>query len=96
MTVHVIAEFQMSESGAKDMIEWAASEDGFAVTRRHKGFQDINQFLAEDNKTVVLTQKWDSKEDHQAYLQARVAGGLMDWLNPRLEGDFKVTYLSLV
>jgi len=96
MAVHVVAEFAMSESGAKDMMEWAASDDGFAVTRQHKGFQEIRQFLAEDNKTIILTQKWDSKEDHQAYLQARVDGGLMDFLGPRLEGEFKVTYLSEV
>ena len=96
MTVHVVAEFPMTEAGAKDMMEWSASDDGFAITRQHKGFQEIKQFLAEDNKTIILTQKWDSKDDHQAYLKARVDGGLMDWLNPRLDGEFKVTYLSEV
>ena len=40
---------------------------GFAVTRQHKGYQDIKQFLAEDNKTIILTQKWDPKDDHQAF-----------------------------
>ena len=96
MTVHVVANFPMTEAGAKDMIEWSATDDGFAVTRQFKGFQEIRQFLAEDNKTIILTQKWDSKEDHQAYLKARVDGGLMDFLGPRLDGEFTVTYLSEV
>ncbi|MGB0480596.1 MAG: hypothetical protein ACPGPA_00005 [Alphaproteobacteria bacterium] len=96
MTVHVVAEFPFTESGAKDMIEWSVSDVGFAVTRQHKGYQDIKQFLAEDNKTIILTQKWDSKDDHQAYLKARVDGGFLEWLKPRLAGEFKVTYLTEV
>ena len=63
-------------------------------TRQHKGFEDIRTFLAEDKKTVYLYEKWDSKEDHQAYLDFRVKDGLMDFLKPRLDGDFKVTYFS--
>jgi quinol monooxygenase YgiN len=50
--------------------------------------------LAEDKKTIYLYEKWNSKEDHQAYLDFRVKDGLMDFLNPRLDGDFKVTYFS--
>jgi len=50
--------------------------------------------LAEDKKTIYLYEKWDSKEDHQSYLNFRVENGLMDFLNPRLAGDFKVTYFS--
>lgn len=37
MTVHVVAEFPFTESGAKDMIEWSVSDVGFTVTRQHKG-----------------------------------------------------------
>jgi quinol monooxygenase YgiN len=50
--------------------------------------------LAENKKTVYLYEKWNSKEDHQAYLDFRVKDGLMDFLKPRLDGDFKVTYFS--
>lgn len=32
MTVHVVAEFPLTESGAKDMIEWSVSDDGFVIT----------------------------------------------------------------
>ena len=94
MSIIVVAEFPMTEQGAQDLIDWSKSDDGYVITRQHKGFEDIRTFLAEDKKTVYLYEKWDSKEDHQAYLNFRVENGLMDFLNPRLDGDFKVTYFS--
>ena len=94
MSVIVVAEFPMTEQGAQDFIDWSKSEDRYVITRQHKGFEDIRTFLAEDKKTVYLYEKWDSKKDHQAYLNFRVENGFMDFLNHRLDGDFKVTYFS--
>ena len=68
MSVIVVAEFPMTEQGAQDLIDWSKSDDGDVVTRQHKGFEDIRIFLVENKKTVYLYEKWDSKEDHQAYL----------------------------
>ena len=65
MSVIVVAEFPMTEQGAQDFIDWSKGEDGYAITRQHKGFEDIRTFLAEDKKTIYLYEKWDSKEDHQ-------------------------------
>ena len=94
MSVYVIAEFPMTEQGAKDLIEWSKSDDGYVVTKASAGFELIQTLLAEDNKTVYLYEKWASKEEHQAYLNMRVEGGLMDVLRPRLEGEFKATYFN--
>jgi quinol monooxygenase YgiN len=94
MSVIVVAEFPTTEQGAQDFIDWSKSDDRYVITRQHKGFEDIRTFLAEDKKTIYLYEKWNSKEDHQAYLDFRVKDGLMDFLNPRLDGDFKVTYFS--
>ena len=96
MSVYVIAEFPLSEQGAKDVIEWTTSDDGYIITRAHAGFELIQTLLAEDNKTVYLYEKWASKEEHQAYLNMRVEGGLMDFLGPLLESEFKVTYFNEV
>ena len=49
--------------------------------------------LAEDNKTIYLYEKWVSKEEHQGYLNMRVEGGLMDFLGPRLEAEFRFHYV---
>ena len=94
MSVIVVAEFPMTEQGAQDLIDQSKSDDGYVVTRQHKGFEDIRIFLVENKKIVYLYEKWDSKEDHQAYLDFRVKDGLMDFLKPLLDGDFKVTYFS--
>lgn len=94
MSVYVIAEFPMTEQGAKDLIEWSKSDDGYVVTKASAGFELIQTLLAEDNKTVYLYEKWASKEEHQAYLNMRVEGGFMDFLGPRLEGEFKATYFN--
>ena len=94
MSVIVVAEFPMTEQGAQEFIDWSKGDDGYVITRQHKGFEDIRTFLAEDKKRIYLYEKWDSKEDHQAYLNFRVENGLMDFLKPRLDGDFKVTYFS--
>ena len=94
MSVIVVAEFPMTEQGAQDLIDQSKSDDGYVVTRQHKGFADIRIFLVENKKTVYLYEKCDSKEDHQAYLDFRVKDGLMDFLKPRLDSDFKVTYFS--
>lgn len=96
MSVIAIVEAPLTEDGAQDFIKWAASKDGYAITRKHKGFEFVQTWLAEDNKTIYLHEKWASKEDHQAYLDFRVKGGMMDFLGPRLEGEFKVTYFSAI
>ncbi|MAV47623.1 MAG: hypothetical protein CBC49_007050 [Alphaproteobacteria bacterium TMED89] len=94
MTVVVIAEAQFTEQGAQDFIEWSKGDDGYVITRDFDGFEHIETWLAEDNKTILLYELWSSKEKHQAYLKFRTDGGLMDFLGPRLEGEFTVTYLA--
>tara|TARA_X000000368_G_scaffold57940_1_gene41002 strand:- start:10 stop:150 length:141 start_codon:yes stop_codon:yes gene_type:complete len=46
MSVYVVAEFPMTEQGAKDVIEWSKSDDGYVVTREHAGFESIQTLLA--------------------------------------------------
>tara|TARA_B100000941_G_scaffold264410_1_gene218357 strand:+ start:218 stop:433 length:216 start_codon:yes stop_codon:yes gene_type:complete len=71
MSAIVVAEFPMTEQGAQDYIDWSKSDGGYLITRQHNGFEEIQTFLAEDKKTVYLYEKWDSKEDHQAYLDLK-------------------------
>ena len=50
MSVIVVAEFPTTEPGAQDFIDWSKSDNGYVITRQHKGFEDIRTFLAEDKK----------------------------------------------
>ena len=94
MTTYVVAKIPLTEEGAKEFVAWTLSDDGYAITKQHKGFEYINTLLSEDKKTIYLTEGWASKEDHQNYLNWRVENGMMDWLGPLLAGEFKLTYFS--
>jgi len=50
----------------------------FAVTRTNKGFKHIELLADEDNKTTWLYEQWETKEDHQAYLNFRIKNGFED------------------
>ena len=54
MSVIVVAEFPTTEQGAQDFIDWSKSDDGYVITRQHKGFEDIRTFLAEDKKKLLI------------------------------------------
>ena len=94
MSVYVIAEIPFTEQGAQDFIAWTKTENGYPITKSYAGYELIQTLLAEDKKTIYLYEKWASKEAHQAYLNFRVDGGLMDFLGQRLEGENKITYFE--
>ena len=91
---YVIAKCPCHLAGASKLIDWASSDDGFVITRSHKGFKHIEMLVDEDNKTVWLYEQWDSKEEHQAYLNFRMDNGFGDFMGEVLEGEFSLSYLS--
>ena len=92
--IYVIAKCPCHEEGASKLIDFAKSDDGFSVTRAYKGFKHIELLLEEDNKTIYLYEQWDSKEDHQTYLNFRIENGLLDFMGEILEGELSISYLS--
>ena len=94
--VRVIVCLPSSTEGATKIINWTKSDDGFTVTKTHKGFQYIEALLSEDGKTVWLYEKWASKEDHQAYLGWRMENGMGDFMEEVLTGEFTLHYLDRV
>ena len=52
--IYVIARCPCHKEGAKKLIDWAKGDDGFSVTRTHKGFKHIELLVDEDNKTITL------------------------------------------
>ena len=61
MSVIVVAEFPMTEQGAQDLIDWSKGDDGYVITRQHKGFEDIRTFLAEDKKQFTYMKNGKAK-----------------------------------
>jgi quinol monooxygenase YgiN len=76
------------------LIDWAKSDDGLSVTRTHKGFKHIELLVEEDSKTIWLYEQWETKEEHQAYLNYRMENGFGDFMGEILEGEFSLSYLS--
>ena len=94
MSVYVIAEFPMSETGAQDFIVWLEGDNNYTGGGACKGYEFVQALIAEDNQTIYLIERWGNKEDHQAYLEVRAKGDLMEFIIPRLISDFKVTYFN--
>ena len=91
---YVIAKCPCHEEGASKLIDFLKGDDGFSVTRTHKGFKHIELLVDEDNKTIYLYEQWDTKVEHQAYLNFRMDNGLGDFMGEILEGEFSLSYLS--
>ena len=92
--IYVIIKCPCHEEGASKLIDWAKSDDGFSVTRTHKGFKHIELLVDEDNKTIYLYEQWNSKEDHQTYLNFRIENGFESFMGEVLEDEFSLSYLS--
>ena len=92
--IYVIAKCPCHEEGASKFIDFAKSGDGFSVTRTYKGFKHIELLVEEDNKTIYLYEQWETKEDHQAYLNFRMENGFEDFMKEILEDEFSLSYLT--
>ena len=90
--IYVIIKCPCHEEGASKLIDWAKSDDGFSVTRTYKGFKHIELLVEENNKTIWLYEQWETKEDHQAYLNFRIENGFENFLKEILEDEFSLSY----
>jgi len=72
-------------------------ENGLSLTRKSPGFISIDCMVGDENPNViVLSQVWQSKQDHLDYLAMRTEMGLFDQLNDMLEDKPDIKYLSSV
>jgi len=77
MTVGVLVEGFLKD-GERDGFTALLTEK-FKVTRTFDGFQTIDlTYNVEDPSNWVITERWDSKEDYQKYLQFRQEDGTLD------------------
>ena len=90
----VVAKFVCNDGKITDLLNILKSPDGLAVTRAYKGCKLIETSISEDGDTLYLYERWDSKVDHQAYLQYRGETGLLDLLAPVLSEPLGLTYTN--
>jgi quinol monooxygenase YgiN len=69
------------------------SENGLMKTRCFEGCVSIECYDAGDN-TVVIWQKWDSKNCHAEYFKMRTEEGLLDKIKESLREPLEVIHLK--
>ena len=99
MSIHVvIATFNFnSVENKNNFLEILNSENGLVKTRECNGCIKIECCESNsNNKQVVIFQKWNKQEDHEAYLNMRKESGMFDLLESMLEEPLKVDRFTYV
>lgn len=95
-TACAVFTFKDQESKEK-FVEFCNGENGLSVTRGWKGCRSIDCYEAHDNdKKIVIWQKWDSKEDHESYVQHRHEDGSFDFLHSLIASPPEISALRPV
>ena len=95
--IYVYAKFYFKPGEIVNFINVLKGPEGLKKTREFKGCLDIKCFLDTDNEDcLVLYQKWESKEDHESYLNWRKESGMMDKLNKNLLEPLVPIYLDYI
>lgn len=92
----VLATFKFKTPEDKQsMKDLLVTPEGLTKTRTFDGCVSIECYEAEED-TMVIWQKWDSKEHHAAYLKMRTEEGLLGKLKESLREELQVTHLENV
>lgn len=52
-------------------------------TRAYEGCESVETFIDADNPDrIILLKKWGQRSNHEAYLNWRVEGGMLDMIGP--------------
>jgi quinol monooxygenase YgiN len=94
MTVKVTFELNMQEGKTEAMIDIA--REAFQTTRKYDWCKQIDISVGQDDPTlVIMTEEWESKEKHQAYVQFRTEDGTIGKIGELLAGPPKMSYYDL-
>ena len=93
----VIANFNFKTESDRDwFLEFLRSPEGLCKTRVYKGCISIDVYSDQfkKNKSIVLWEKWFSREDHLEYLDYRKNTGLLDEVISKLDGKLDLQSLD--
>jgi len=79
-------------SAVKDLLK-----ERFPETRAYDGCRGITAYLnADDGRTFVFVEHWNTKDDYQKYLAWRTETGVLAQLASLLEGAPNIRYFETV
>ena len=94
MTVKVTFELKLQEGNTEAIIDIA--RQAFPITRKYDGCKQIDICVSQDDPTVVImTEEWETKEKHQAYIQYRIDDGTIDKIGALLNAEPKMSYYDI-
>ena len=95
-TVHVV--FSCQAGKGADFLALMESDQGLAATRAFEGCESVEAYTDVDNPdTIVLWEKWDTRANHEAYLEWRLGWRGETDMNDMLGSiisDRQITYLD--
>ena len=95
-TVKAVFTFKDQESKEK-FITFCNGDNGLSVTRSWEGCHSIDCFESFDNPmSVVIWQKWASKENHESYVKHRHEDGSFDFLGELIASPPEIVSLRPV
>ncbi len=93
-TACAVFTFKDQESKQK-FIDFCNGPKGLDITRNYKGCQSIECYQKHDNElSIVIWQKWNSQQDHEAYVKFRHEDGSFDFLGELVASPPDISALS--
>ena len=80
-----------SDQEQGELLAWLGGDDGLVKTRVYDGCHGIETLSGQDS-VVVLYERWESVEHHQAYVGWRMENGLVELLEPWLAAPLEIAY----
>ena len=91
MTIAIAVFRCKSDQEQGELLAWLGGDDGLVKTRVYDGCHGIETLSGQDS-VVVLYERWESVEHHQAYVGWRMENGLFELLKPWLAAPLEIAY----
>ena len=91
MTIAIAVFRCKSDQEQGELLAWLGGDDGLVKTRVYDGCHGIETLSGQDS-VVVLYERWESVEHHQAYVGWRMENGLVELLEPWLAAPLEIAY----
>lgn len=88
MTVLVTLKFPVQPAKLEDFL--VLLKEALKETRVYNGCETVQTFVERGTSAVFLVETWESAEHQQNYMGWRIETGLIDALDPYLDGEIDV------